>query len=301
VHTVLPGTADLEKEMEQQLDKSRQELQDLARGMNNLRNMSTSQLYSDSSTGNVIEIEGSYKARQIQDLIDKYEKLTVPLATEMQHGLRLGNVTAHLGDSFDEVLAAIKSVTDALRSMIGAFADLVNNLKSIDDSLTSSAGASANPVEFKRRTVIEHLEHASQNTWPLVANLARQFEENGLPLTRPVGREALREFSQQDSVEILGSNYGGSDVTHYSKLLFNFCPNIKIRSFEPGFPEAWFGTIKSISVLHRCGDSLRIFVCREYSGVRHEHVLRIGSRQVVGFRRRATRGQVLHPSTTCLR
>jgi len=70
---------------------------------------------------------------------------------------------------------------------------------------------------------------------------------------------------------------GNFHSTRYSQVLFNFGSSLRIRTVEPGFGDPWSGTHKSISVLHRCGDNLRIFVCREYSGDKYEHILRPGS------------------------
>lgn len=68
------------------------------------------------------------------------------------------------------------------------------------------------------------------------------------------------------SLEILSSNYGGNDVTVYSRIIFNDGADLSVPTVEPGFPEAWEGVKKSISLLHSYGGEKRIFVCGEYSG-----------------------------------
>ena len=61
----------------------------------------------------------------------------------------------------------------------------------------------------------------------------------------------------------------------FSQVLFNSGEDIEVRSVEPGFPEPWDSTVeKSISVLHKYGKSIRIFVCKEFTG---RHYIKPGS------------------------
>jgi len=281
---VLPKAADLNAEMQQRMTAEHDRVVKLVRDQNAAVKKGPSfrwwlafipfnggSIFIDDSITRVGDYAGA-----LRKAMDDYEKTISLLEAEVQRGLLLRNVTASLSETIKEVLAAIKPAADALGKMASAFANLKANLAKIDDSLGLAAGAAVNTFAFKRRNALKHLKQAAEVTWPLVANLARRYAEQGLPLTRPVDREALRKVQQVEVVEILGSNWGGTDVTSYSKALFFFGTDVKIRTVEPGFLDPWEGTYKSISVFHRCGDSLRIFVCRESSGEKNEHILRPG-------------------------
>lgn len=155
--------------------------------------------------------------------------------------------------------------------MMSAFQNLANNLTKIDDELANAFDAVSKPHSFLRAGARKHLANAG-DTWTLVFTLAKDFAENGEPLVRDVDAAGVKPVAAT-TVDILGSTYGGVDVTLYSQVLFNSGPDVVVRSVEPGFPEPWKGVKKSISVLNKFGDSLRVFACREYTGT---HYIRPG-------------------------
>jgi len=77
-------------------------------------------------------------------------------------------------------------------------------------------------------------------------------------------------------MELLSTNYGGADETEKSQELWNVGDNICVRSNEPGFLDPWPNIVKTTSMLHCDGDSMRILVCSENTG---NHLLAPGAVQ----------------------
>ncbi|KAH7103219.1 hypothetical protein BKA62DRAFT_828789 [Auriculariales sp. MPI-PUGE-AT-0066] len=207
--------------------------------------------------------------------ITEYENILSKLKADVQHGTRLRAASRQVGKAIDDVVSTIDAAVQALGNMIGAFAALSTSLGSIDGTLENIASAAHSPYKFKRQSALKTLHIVSKTTWPMVVNLARSFAENGLVVTKEFDISALGALP--DVVEITSANWGGLDVTDDAKALFYDGANIRIRTVEPGFQDPWSGVVKTCSVLHRYGDSVRLFVCRENSGEKHEHVLCAGT------------------------
>jgi len=286
IDKALPKAAYIDNQMQQMMDKVQQDLASMNANANNARkrlaNSTLRLLYYRNLGYSVASIDTVLKSTENAMAVVRRASMAaldtrIAFSTiSMQTVLRLRFVTTHLSNSLDEVLAAIELAAGALLNLMGAFTELSGKLKGIDGSLKSAARAAVNPDGFKRSAALGILTKASQSTWPLVASLARRFEEHGLPLTHEIDHNSEYDYLQENIVELLSSNWGGSDVTRASKVLFYFCPSLKIRTVEPGFIDPWYDTLKSISVLHRCGDSLRIFAAGENSGDNYQHILRPG-------------------------
>jgi hypothetical protein len=161
----------------------------------------------------------------------------------------------------------------------GAFGTLASDLKNIEKNLELAYGAVGSTFSPRRKSAFLKLDDAGK-TWALVLELSREFQAHGLAMTIEVNKKNMQQFAV--SLEIVGTNYGGVDNTLFSQVLFNSGEDIKVRSVEPGFPEPWNGIVKSISVLHTYGKSMRIFACKEFTGI---HYIRPGevSSSTIGY------------------
>lgn len=101
-------------------------------------------------------------------------------------------------------------------------------------------------------------------------DLAEQFQANGILI-----EEKAEEKPEEPLplVTIESANYGGTNYTDYAKILFNDGENLLVRSVDPGFPDAWQGQKKTISIFHTFHKEQRLFICSERSGT---HYLKAG-------------------------
>ncbi|RAH86318.1 hypothetical protein BO86DRAFT_395754 [Aspergillus japonicus CBS 114.51] len=176
--------------------------------------------------------------------------------------------SANLTRSIQTGLDAIQKAIDALQHIMGAFSRLETDLAQVAKKLDFVKGnvAQGGKIKLKRAFILFDEAGAS---WAKVCDLAQQFQQHGL--IKEIDPEKLADENSEirQHLEILSANFGASDCTDASKILFNDGGDLRIPSDGPGLLDPWHRMPKTISILHQYRKEKRIFVCKEGTGVHH--------------------------------
>ena len=168
----------------------------------------------------------------------------------------------HMHESIEDVVNRILKAEDAFQVITAAFSTLQRNLDRAYTKFQDAAGhTSATMSSLQRNVAFKELDEAAR-IWTDVVDFATRFHSEGLILRQSI-EKAPEATAAPEPVEILSTNFGGTDVTAHSLLLFPYDNDLRIRSASPGFRDPWVGVIKTISLVHRNGEEERLFVCKE--------------------------------------
>ncbi|KAH7103217.1 hypothetical protein BKA62DRAFT_769030 [Auriculariales sp. MPI-PUGE-AT-0066] len=204
-------------------------------------------------------IRGKNGGAALQQPITDDENTVRKLKTDVQHGTRLRVASRQLGKAVDDVVSTIDAAVLVLGKMIDAFV-----------KLTTSLGASTAHWRLLRARPLalpcsnaggaQDPSRVSKTTWRWSSVL--RAASRGLPIKEFDFVMSRWHRISHTTIRTLSSSsvrtWGGLDVTDDREAHFYRRRNIRI-------------------LLHRYGDSVRLFVCRENSGEKHEHVLRAGT------------------------